>query len=99
MNETQLLTMAAALVAAMFGLLATVLGWIGSRAINKLDEVVKAVGAVKFELHDMLSNHEKKNAEDFSIQERRVSDQFVEHDRRITRIESRCQIRHSDNQD
>ena len=36
MSETQLLTVAASLVACMFGLLATTIGWIGSRAINAL---------------------------------------------------------------
>jgi hypothetical protein len=96
MTETQLLTMAAALVAAMFGLLATVLGWIGSRAINKLDEVVSAVGAVKDELHDRITAHESKNAEAFQLQDRRISDQFVAHDRRITKIEARCQIQHTE---
>lgn len=51
MNETQLLTAAAALVATMFGLLATVIGWQGSRAINTLDAMRDKLNEVASELH------------------------------------------------
>lgn len=39
-----MLTMAGALVAAMFGLLTTVLGWIGSRAISRMDAMGDKLG-------------------------------------------------------
>ncbi len=85
MNDTQLLTIAAALVATMFGLLCAVLGWIGSRAISKLDELVATLGTVKDELHDRITSTE-----------RRISDQFVLHDRRLSKLETRCDIHHGD---
>lgn len=40
MSETQLLTASGMLVAALFGALAAIVGWIGSRVIEKLDEQV-----------------------------------------------------------
>lgn len=55
MNETQLLTLAAALVAAMFGLLTTVIGWIGSRAINSIDAMRDKLGEVAGELHTRIN--------------------------------------------
>lgn len=39
MAETQILTMATTLVATLFALLVTVLGWIGNKIYTKLDEV------------------------------------------------------------
>lgn len=55
MNETQLLTLAAALVAAMFGLLTTVIGWMGSRAINSIDAMRDKLGEVAGELHTRIN--------------------------------------------
>lgn len=55
MSETQMLTMAATLVAAMFGLLATVLGWIGSRAIAALDAMRDKLDEVASELHNRIN--------------------------------------------
>ena len=88
MTETQMLTMAGALVAAMFGLLATVLGWIGSRMFSKLDEVVKTIGDVKDELHERISSYQAMQSEKWNGIERRV-----------TAIESRCSIIHQRHQD
>jgi ABC-type sulfate transport system permease component len=55
MTDTQLLTMAAALVAALFGLLATVVGWIGARVLTKLDQLVNTMHEVSGELHDRIT--------------------------------------------
>lgn len=55
MTETQMLTMAATLVAAMFGLLATVLGWIGSRTISALDAVRDKLDEMASELHNRIN--------------------------------------------
>lgn len=55
MSETQLLTVAASLVACMFGLLATVIGWIGSRAINALDSMKEKLNEVASELHQRIN--------------------------------------------
>jgi hypothetical protein len=54
MTETQLLTVAASLVACMFGLLATVIGWMGSRAINALDSMKEKLNEVASELHERI---------------------------------------------
>lgn len=55
MSETQLLTVAASLVACMFGLLATVIGWMGSRAINALDAMKEKLNEVASELHQRIN--------------------------------------------
>jgi ABC-type multidrug transport system fused ATPase/permease subunit len=55
MTETQLLTIAASLVACMFGLLATVIGWMGSRAINALDAMKEKLNEVASELHERIN--------------------------------------------
>lgn len=60
MSETQVLTMAAALVAAMFGLLATVLGWIGSRTITALDAMRDKLDEVASELHNRINNIDRR---------------------------------------
>jgi len=55
MTETQMLTVAAMLVSGLFGLLAVVIGWIGSKAIAKLDQVVDQLSSVKNELHTRIN--------------------------------------------
>lgn len=60
MSETQMLTMAAALVAAMFGLLATVLGWIGSRTITALDAMRDKLDEVASELHNRINSIDRR---------------------------------------
>lgn len=55
MTETQMLIMAASLVATMFGLLATVIGWIGNRAINSIDQMKNKLSEVAGELHSRIN--------------------------------------------
>lgn len=55
MSETQMLTLAAALVAAMFGLLTTVIGWMGNRAINSIDSMREKLNEVAGELHTRIN--------------------------------------------
>jgi len=55
MSETQMLTMAAALVATMFGLLVAVISWIGSRAINAIDQMKDKLNEVAGELHTRIN--------------------------------------------
>ena len=55
MSEAQALTIAAALVAALFGVLATVMGWMGSRVITRLDDVVEKLTDVAGELHTRIN--------------------------------------------
>lgn len=51
MTENEMFTIAAALVATMFGLLAAIIGWIGSRAINSIDAMKDKLNEVAGELH------------------------------------------------
>jgi hypothetical protein len=85
MTETQLLTLASALLAAMFGLLTAVLGWVGSRMYGKLDEVVRALGTVKDELHDRITTTDRRHSDNFSGLEQRV-----------VALETRCHFFHKD---
>jgi biopolymer transport protein ExbB/TolQ len=55
MTETEMLTIAAALVATMFGLLATVIGWIGNRAISSIDAMKDKLNEVAGELHSRIN--------------------------------------------
>lgn len=55
MTETEMLTIAAALVAAMFGLLTTVIGWMGSRAVNSIDQMREKLNEVAGELHTRIN--------------------------------------------
>jgi len=54
-TETQMLTMAAALVATMFGLLCAVMAWIGQRAIASIDQMKDKLNEVAGELHNRIN--------------------------------------------
>lgn len=56
MNETQLLTMAASLVATLFGVLVMILGWLGNKIYDKLNEMAKTMTAISGELHSRINN-------------------------------------------
>lgn len=56
MTENEMLTIAAALVATMFGLLAAIIGWIGSRAINSIDAMKDKLNEVAGELHTRINS-------------------------------------------
>lgn len=60
MNETAMLTIAASLVAAMFGLLAAIIGWIGSRAINSIDQMREKLNEVAGELHNRINGLDRR---------------------------------------
>jgi predicted PurR-regulated permease PerM len=55
MNETQLLTMAAGLVACLFGLLCTILGWLGNKLVTKIDNIAADLTHMASELHEKLN--------------------------------------------
>ena len=79
MTETQLLTISSALVAAMFGILCTIIAWIGGKAINSIDAVKDKLSEVAGELHNRINDlsgelHTRTGALD----------------RRITVVETRC---------
>lgn len=60
MNEATLLTIALSLVAVLFGLLVSVLAWIGGRLYNKLDEIVNSLSSVATELHMRINTIDRR---------------------------------------
>jgi hypothetical protein len=60
MSETMLLTVAASLVAAMFGLLTAVVGWIGNRAVTSIDQMREKLNEVAGELHDRINGLDRR---------------------------------------
>jgi len=60
MSETILLTVAASLVATLFGLLVAILGWLGSRIYGKLDELATTMQRIAGDLHDRIAGVDKR---------------------------------------
>lgn len=60
MTETQLLTIASSLVAALFGLLVAILGWIGSKVYQKLVEISKNLIEMAGELHGRINGLDRR---------------------------------------
>jgi uncharacterized protein YoxC len=60
MTETQLLTMAASLVATLFGLLVVILGWLGNKIYSKLDEMSGTMRSIEWDLHDRINGLDKR---------------------------------------
>ena len=50
MTDAQLLTLSARLVAALFGLLILILGWMGNKLSTKLDSMTSIFGEIKREI-------------------------------------------------
>ena len=69
MSETQMLTISGVLVATLFGLLTTVIGWGAQKVIGKLDLLYQ-------KLED---------------ETRSISERINGIDRRVTRLETRCE--------
>ena len=51
MTDTQLLTLSAQLVAALFGLLILVLGWMGNKLYSKLESMSNIFDELRHEIH------------------------------------------------
>lgn len=60
MSESQLLTMAGMMVAAMFGILTALLGWAGNRIYQKLDEMAVTMHAIASELHNRINGLDRR---------------------------------------
>lgn len=65
-----LLTLAGALLAAVFGVLMAVLAWIGNKLHAKLDQMQLTLSQIAGDLHERINGH----------------------DRRITTIETKCEL-------
>ena len=73
MTEIGLVTVAGSLVATLFGMLSVIVGWMGSRVIEKLDDVVEMLGKVKAELHTRINKLDNR----ITAIETRCSDQLA----------------------
>ena len=60
MSETQMLTVAASLVATLFGLLVALLGWLGSKIYNKLDEMNLTMHTIASDLHEKINDLDRR---------------------------------------
>lgn len=60
MSDTQLLAISASLVATLFGVLVTVLGWLGNKFYAKLDEISKNLVDMAGELHDRINGLDRR---------------------------------------
>lgn len=69
MTETQLLAIAASLVATLFGLLVALLGWLGNKFYSKLDEISKNLVLMAGELHERINGLDRR----VTVVETRVS--------------------------
>ena len=69
MTETQLLAVAASLVATLFGLLVALLGWLGNKFYSKLDEISKNLVLMAGELHERINGLDRR----VTVVETRVS--------------------------
>ena len=60
MNDQILLTLAASLVATLFGLLVAILGWLGNKIYSKLDEVSNTMHRIAGDLHEKLNDLDRR---------------------------------------
>jgi len=60
MSEAMLLTIAASLVATLFGVLVAIIGWLGNKFYSKLDEISKNLVTMAGELHDRINGIDKR---------------------------------------
>jgi len=60
MTETMLLTISSSLVATLFGLLILILGWLGNKTYNKLDEISGNLIKMAGELHTRINGLDRR---------------------------------------
>lgn len=60
MSDHIILTIAAGLVATMFGLLCAILGWLGNRIYSKVDEMSGNLVKMAGELHDRINGIDRR---------------------------------------
>lgn len=60
MSESMLLTVAASLVATLFGVLVMIIGWLGNKFYTKLDEISSNLVKMAGELHDRINGLDKR---------------------------------------
>jgi biopolymer transport protein ExbB/TolQ len=60
MSDTVLLSIAASLVATLFGLLVAIIGWLGNKFYSKLDEISKNLITMAGELHTRINGIDRR---------------------------------------
>ena len=60
MTDTQLLTIAATLVATLFGMLVTLLGWLGNKIYSKLDELSRTMHSIEGDLRGKIGDLDRR---------------------------------------
>lgn len=60
MSDTVLLTVAASLVATLFGVLVALLGWLGSKVYEKLNEISNNLVDMAGELHERINGLDRR---------------------------------------
>ena len=60
MTETTMLVVASSLVATLFGLLVTIIGWLGNKFYAKLDEISKNLITMAGELHERINGIDRR---------------------------------------
>lgn len=60
MNDNVVISLALALVAALFSLLTLIIGWLGNKLYNKLDEMSKNLQTMASELHNRITGIDKR---------------------------------------
>lgn len=83
MTETAMLALAGMLVAALFGVLTALVGWIGHRVVEKLDALVGMLHTLSEELHARIN-----------IVSGELHGRINSLDVRTTAIEAKCGVQH-----
>lgn len=60
MTDTQMLTIASSLVATLFALLVMMVGWLGNKFYNKLDEISRNLTEMAGELHNRINGLDRR---------------------------------------
>ena len=60
MSDTMMLTLASSLVATLFSLLILILGWLGNKTYNKLDEISGNLIKMAGELHSRINGLDRR---------------------------------------
>ena len=75
MTNAQMLSLYSTIVTTLFAILVAVLGWLGTRLYVKLDEMSKSLRIIEGDLHDRITNIDKRLV---AVESRCI----YEHDRR-----------------
>ena len=60
MDSITLLTLAATLVASLFGILIAILGWMGNKLYEKISEMAGSMRSIEKDLHGQISNLDRR---------------------------------------